>query len=180
MLEIVAVIGPIILGIAGMILGYIFQRSQLIQQQREDERREIYKKLNDFYGPALQYLGKSRELYERFTALRDPGFRTLTALLKGETFEGNDKVLLEQIVDITSKLEELILLRSGLVDDEELRNLLAKASAHFTIIRLAYEGNLRGEADRFEDYVYPRELNQKLEEQTVKLKVRLAELNTVH
>jgi len=179
MLDNIEVIGPIVLGIAGMILGYYFQRSQLKQKQREDERKEIYKKLNEFYGPFQQYLGKSAELYKRFTAPRPAGFRTLIALLEGEEFEGNDAVLLNEIIEITERLEQLILSQSGLIDDKELRDLLAKAGAHFRILRLAYDGALTGEVERFGDYVYPRELGPKIEEQIDKLRARLDELNTM-
>jgi hypothetical protein len=177
MLATIEVIGPIILGIAGMILGYYFQRSQLKQKQREDERKEIYKKLNEFYGPIQQYLGKSRELYDRFTASRGANFRTLIALLAGEKFEGNDAVLLKQIIDIDERMEDLIITHSGLIDDAELRELLAKVGAHFRILRLAYDGVLTGEVERFEDYVYPRGLGPKIEDQIKKLKTRLDELN---
>jgi hypothetical protein len=179
MLDKIGVIGPIILGIAGMVLGYIFQHSQLKQQQREYERKEIYKKLNEFYGPVQQYLGKSYELYGMFTASRPADFRTLIALLEGRKFEGNDKVLLDQIVEIINKVEDLLLKNSGLVDDKELRELLAKAGTHFRVLQLAYQGILAGEVERFQDYVYPRDLNQKIDEQIEKLKARLNELNTM-
>lgn len=179
MLEFLKVVGPIVLGIAGMVLGYVYQRTQLKQAQREDERKEIYQKLNEFYGPVQHYLAKSNELYKRFTAFRPAGFRTLIALLEGQRFEGNDKVLLEQILEIVAKVEELILSRSGLVDDTELRELLARAGTHFRFIGLAYEGLLVGEADRFKGYVYPRELNEKVDKQIEKLKARLNELNTM-
>ena len=67
--------------------------------------------------------------------------------------------------------------RSGLVDDPELQFLLAKAGAHFRIIRMAYNKKLIGETERFKDYVYPRELNTKINEKINKLEKQLKELD---
>src|SRR5262249_13420485 len=97
-------LGPIIVGLTGLIIGYIYNRHSLRQKQFEDERKEIYKKLNSFYGPLRQLRGISAQLYEMLRANRDKNFRTLVALLNGEKFEGNDKVLLEQILTISKKI----------------------------------------------------------------------------
>jgi len=67
----------------------------------------------------------------------------------------------------------LIISKGGLIDEEDLRKLLARAGAHFNIIRLAYKGDLSGEMDKFKDYVYPRELNGKIEERINKLQQKL-------
>ncbi len=153
-------------------------RRTLVQKQQDDERKEIYKKLNSFYGPFRQLLGKSFELYGLFTRSREPDFRTLTALLAGEKFEGNDKILLEQILKITDEMDKLILNNSGLIDDEGLKQVLQKASAHFTILKLASEGHIAGEQERFKDHVFPRDLTPKIEEEISRLKNRLDQLNT--
>ena len=179
MLEIIKAIGPILLGLAGLALGYYFNRRQIKQKNIEEERKEIYKKLNSFYGPLRQLLGISFELYERLRASRPEDYRTLVSLLKGEKFEGNDKILLEQILEVEKAMDKLILEQSGLVDNEELHRLLSKAAAHFRLLRLAYEGNLTGQADRFKDHVFPRELTPKIEEEIRKLKARLDQLNTM-
>ncbi|MFC1976364.1 hypothetical protein ACFLXQ_08185 [Chloroflexota bacterium] len=179
MIENIGMIATVVLGFLGMILGYSFQRLQLKLKQREDERKEIYKKLNDFYGPVQQYLRKSEVLYKRFASTRPDGFRTLVALLEGEKFEGNDAVLLEQIIEIIVEVEKLILTQGGLIDDREIRDLFAKAGTHFRILQLAYHGKLKGDVERFEGYVYPRELNQVIEDEIQKRKARLDELNTV-
>lgn len=128
-------------------------------------------------APLRQLRGISSELYGRFTANRSGDFRTLIVLLKGEKFEGNDKILIEQILEVSEKIDDLILKNSGLVDDPELNRLLYRASTHFRILRLAYHGNLVGDVERFEDYVFPRELDKKIEEQIKRLKRRLEELN---
>lgn len=170
-------VGTMVVGLAGLLVGYLYNKRLLDENKHAEERKEISKKLNSFYGPALFLLDTSYELYERFTHPRGEDFRTLVALLDGEKFEGNDAVLLQQIFEVTAKLEELIYTQSGLVEDEELQKLMARAGAHFRILRLAYKGNLTGDKERFEDDVFPRELTAKLREQSEKLENRLAELN---
>jgi len=49
-----------------------------------------------------------------FRPAPDENFRALTALLEGKKFEGNDKILLEQIIDVSKKLDELIVKRIGM------------------------------------------------------------------
>lgn len=179
MLEFFKTIGPIIVGLAGLLVGYYYNKRLLAQKNHEDERKEIYKKLNSFYGPMKQLLGVSFELYERLTSSRPKGFRTLVALLNGEKFQGNDKILLEQILDVEEHMDRLILEQSGLVDDEELQKLLSKVSAHFRLIRLAYKGDLVGQAERFEGNVFPREITGKIEKEIARLKSRLDVLNAM-
>lgn len=176
-LELLKVAGPIIVGIIGILAGVWYNERMIRQKKHDDERKEIYKKLNSFYGPLLQLLGISRELYERFTFGQSEEFRTLVALLGGERFEGNDKILLEQILVVTQAIEKLIMENSGLVDDVKLQELLARAGAHFRILRLAYYGDLTGEVHRFSGHVFPNELTPTVEQQIKKLQARLEELN---
>ncbi len=178
-LEYIKTFGPVIIGLAGIIFGYLLNIKTLRKSQIEDERKEIYSKLNEFYGPFQQLNQKNFMLYGLFRVGKDENFRTLTALLEGKKFEGNDKQLLEQIILNDKELEKLIISKSGLVDDGELREILAKATTHFNVISLAYTGNLKHEPLRFSGYVYPRELEGKIEEQIVKLKKRLVEINKI-
>ncbi len=78
---------------------------------------------------------------------------------------------------VSKKLDSLILDNSGLIDSPELRETLSKAGAHFRILRLAYEGDLTGDEERFKANVFPRELDQQVDNQIKKLKLRLDELN---
>jgi hypothetical protein len=74
-------------------------------------------------------------------------------------------------------MEEMILTNSGLIDDEELKQVLQRASAHYTLLRLAYEGQITGQIERFKEHVFPRELTPKIEAEIARLKGRLEELN---
>jgi len=106
-----------------------------------------------------------------------------------------DKELLAQIFEVGQKMENLIVEKAGLVDDPELRfnykadplvtdaeiegsGLLTFVKAHFQIIRLAAMGKLRGETGRFKNYVFPREINIKIENNIQKLQNELTQLNS--
>jgi hypothetical protein len=150
----------------------------LVEKKHEDERREIYKKLNEFYGPYQQLLETSRQLFENVFIYNKPNeWVTLIELLNGKELQGNDKEVFEQILDISTKLEGLRINSSGLVEDVELQKILAKAGTHFIIVKLAYEKKILGDIDRFKNYYYPQELNSMLERKINLLQQRLNELN---
>jgi hypothetical protein len=66
-------------------------------------------------------------------------YRTVIALLKGHQFEGVDAWVLKRIVDIGKQCAELIRSKTGMVDDNELQELLARASTHYWIIAELFE-----------------------------------------
>lgn len=171
------IIGPIFIGLVGVLLAFYTSVMAIKNKQHDDERAEIYKKLNEFYSPFEQLRKKSFRLYQLFTEGKDDSFRTLPALLRGDKFSENNQKLLEEIIRIDEKLEKLILDKSGLIDQGEIRDLLAKAATHFHIITQAFNGQLHGEPDRFNNYVFPRELDGKISEQINTLKERLNKLN---
>lgn len=180
MLEFIKAMGPIIVGLAGLYIGYRYNERSLTQKSHEDERKEIYKKLNSFYGPVRQLLGLSFEFYEVLRLSRpEENFRTLLFLLDGKTFEGNDKVVLRQILDVGQNIEQLIQEQSGLVEDKDLYELLWKLRTHIRIIQLAANGELKFEKERFEKHVFPRPVTEKIEQEIQRLNARLAELNSL-
>ncbi|KYG81662.1 hypothetical protein EV198_1869 [Roseivirga ehrenbergii] len=202
----IGAIGAFIVGIVSLILNYKTHKEQITEKRKEERRQEIYKKLNDFYGPFQSYLNASKEFYKIFMVGKPAEFRTLTFLLNKEqeyqfqdgttrkvALNQTDKELLEQILYIGQKLEDLIIEKAGLVDDPELRydfrtdadvtdaalegnGLLAFAKTHFQIIRLAHLGKFSGEIDRFKNYVFPRQLPIKIEERIVALQNEIKEL----
>ena len=150
-------------------------------QNDMEARQIIQKKLNEFYGPLIQQRIKSSKLYDKFSAKYraiDVNFSTLIHLLNNNQFQGNDKILLEQIIQLGEDSEKLIQEKSGLIDDPQLRlEILPRASTHFLLIKLAYKGDLKGNAAEFKDLTYPRELVSKLEERKVQLERDLDNLN---
>lgn len=158
------------------------QNLKTLNAQKDIETRQsIQKKLNEFYGPLIQQRIKSSKLYDKFIAkyrTNDENFSTLTYLLNNNHFEGNDKILLEQIIQLGEDSERLIQEKSGLIDDTQLRlEILPRATTHFLLIRLAYKGDLKGNSDEFKDLTYPRELISKLEIRKAQLEDDLENLN---
>ena len=144
------------------------------QKNVEEERRTLYNQLNEFYGPMQQLLNVSKDITTAFKAGRQ--FRTLTELLQGGSYSGNDAVLLKEIMSVTAQVEDLIMTQSGLVSDSDLRKTLSRAVSHFRILKLAGSGALSGQVGRFEGYVFPQELETRVDEAIARIHVRLEEL----
>jgi len=90
-----------LIGLASLVVAYLqirrsFEQTDelLEERQREEERNEIQRKLNEFYGPCQTLMRETEMLHDLFK--HDNEFRTLTELLEGREFTGNDRVLLEQ------------------------------------------------------------------------------------
>jgi hypothetical protein len=108
----------------------------------------------------------------------------------------SDISLLREIIEIEKKTEEHIIGKCGLVEEERLafnyspdpsktdinpevvRNLglLSVLLAHFRVLRMAFEGKILAEIDRYRTFVYPRELDNILREQIRKLQTELRSL----
>ena len=203
----IAAFVSVALGILTVLMQYRTHREQIIEKRKEEKRREIHKKLNEFYGPFQQYLNASKEFYKILRKGKPNGFTVLTYLLNPEQkyrsedgekkiiLNEGDKHLLDQIFHFGQKIEDLIVEKAGLVDDPELRydfkidpsiskaklqdnGLLALAKVHFQIIRMAYSGKLHGEEERFKDYLFPRQLPDKIESRINHLQSELNELNS--
>lgn len=171
---------PAILAIFGIVVGNIINnratRKSLLSQRKNPEINEIRSSLFNFYQPMLLLLNKNRQLYDLFKLNKPQDFRTLTSLLNGVVFEGNDVILLKEIIAIDKEINELIINNKGLIKENELNTVLSNASVHFTIIDLAYNKKIIGEPERFVSYVYPRELQLMIEQEVVRLQTRLGEL----
>jgi ubiquinone/menaquinone biosynthesis C-methylase UbiE len=216
--EIVEAWGPVAVGFAAIIASFIssyvvlrrqsahneaqlkLQREQHSDQLKintrqlglvrsKEERDEIVRKLNTFYGPFRQLRTQSRILYAKFAQElmpdynekhrhEDKRFRTLRYLVRGKKFEGADLVLLRQILHLGQKQIRLIESRSGVVDKPELQELLGKLAAHIRILRLASEGKLSAaEPQDYENIVFPLEVDGAIESAILRLQDRLTELS---
>lgn len=166
----------VIIALLTIITNYLLNRLQFRDKILESEREEIYKKLNEFYGPFLQLRHSSSKLHERFKNGRK--FSTLVELLKGNEFDGNDKVLLEEIIRLGLECQKLIKDKAGLIDDYELRaKHLPIANRHYFTIQKAAEGKLKGESIRFNIDKFPKEIDTILEQRFAGLQERLTEIN---
>lgn len=125
----------------------------------KDEKDEIVKKLNSFYGPSKELRTQSKILYGKFALKAAPEyqkatgtrFRTLRYLLEGKTFDVQDTEILIQILQIGQEHLKLIEAHMGLVDKPELQDLLGTLGAHVRILQLAFDKKLTGPPEAFED-----------------------------
>ena len=133
-------------------------------------------------------------------------FRVLNHLLNPERIYSNgekvvltnsERVILGQIFDIGNDVIKLIDSKGGLIDDRELtetyipdpnitdiefdeeKTLLSLTRTHFRIIKLAYEGALADspDVDKYEKFVYPRELNSVLAKKTEEIKSEIEQID---
>src|SRR5258705_4660041 len=151
----------------------------------KEERDEIIKKLNDFYGPFKELRTQSKILYGKFALELRPGyegatgtrFRTLRYLLEGCTLDVQDTEILTQILQIGSEQVKLIESQMGLVDRPELQDLLGTLAAHIRILQLAFNKKVTGPADAFEDMLFPLSIDGAIESAILRLQDRLNELS---
>lgn len=151
-------------------------RAALAQKANETELDAIERKLDDFLGPYLQ-LSHTNRLLQRNLRERQPdpeAFRTMILLLDPawrDRLSIGDRTLVEEIIKIDGQLELLIRRSAGLVD-ATIQPYLARASAHFRMIRLAFKGKLDNDPDRYAKYVYPRSLDAVLNLEVARLQGR--------
>lgn len=191
-------IGPTVVGLGSLVVTIFISfcslkrnaeltRRSIEEKAREEDRKSIREKLDQFYGPFTQFRGLSKHFYDIFTSrisedlkveYRDAEgkFRTLIALTRGHKFAGVEKNLLDEIVRIGAESEKLILEKVGLVDDVDLQKLFWKAATHYRIIRLASEDKLTGGGAEFDSFTFPYELDSKIEEKMNSLNKRLEQL----
>jgi SAM-dependent methyltransferase len=194
--------GPIVVGLCAAILVFVAQliaiwfqnrqfrkqndisRDQLELQKTKDEREDILKRLNSFYGPIRALRFESLILYRRFGLSlkadyrqKRERFRTLLFLLKGEQLGPQDRKILDQIITINDRILSLIEGQSGVVDTPELQFLLGKLGAHIRVLKLASERKITGPEEVFKDEVFPLAIDGAIESAILRLQDRLKELN---
>lgn len=184
--------GPVLSGIASAVASTIVAlvgvrmalrntQATLYQKSNEAEVKELQARLNDFYGPFNQ-ISRENELVSREFRDRhkknDPNFRTLIALLDEQwrtALDKSDKALVDRMIQNGSDLRKLIRDKSGLVD-VKIVPILAKAAAHFAVLEMASKGEIEAEPGRFDEYVYPRELDPAIEKEINRLNDRIRTL----
>ena len=176
-LELIKTTGPIIVGLGAIIASYFFNKKMLRLKKNEDRINLINKKLTEFYGPFQHYRETTTLIYRRFSSGKDDNFKTVRELLSGKKFTGNDKILLNEILKLNEKIEDLILSKAGLIEDTKLRSdVLPRFSSHILLLRLICKGKIKGEFDRFEDDIFPQEIDIEIERRINELQTELKEI----
>jgi len=179
---VVAAIIAAIVSLPGIIMNIRSQKVQRIQS----ERNEVYKKLNDFYGPIRLLLRNSDELYKLLKTsvqkrlVEGYNYRTLPFILEGKEFNKTEDALIKRIIEIGKKIEEIIEKNAGLIDDDDLNEVMISLSTHIRILRMAYNGDFQQGKDSIKllkDRTFPNEITGKVNATFNKFKARLDELN---
>ena len=108
----------------------------------------------------------------------------------------SDRMIISEIVEIERKIEDLIVEKGGLVEDKRLMfdyyegtefkpyhpttissTSLANLITHFRVLRLAFEGKIAGEVERYKSFVFPRETVKLIHENYERLHRELEALN---
>jgi hypothetical protein len=145
------------------------------QKANELEIAALEKWLSEFFGPFIQLSQENKRLAELLRSRQgDDNFRTLKALLDSawnRTANSTDLQLVDQIVRNGLLLRSLIRKKAGPVSPA-VQEVLAKASAHFTILDMANRGLLTEKTESFGEYVYPRDLDGILDAERVRVESR--------
>lgn len=185
------------------------QNRRTIREIRAGERRKfLTAALEQLLIPLQSHLNASFALYKIFASdkgkivtliyLLDPEGYVFKGVPGGLKLSDADKKILEEIIEIGKRIEDLLMTKGGLIDDPVLTkaytpdptrteaspealkglSLFAIAIAHFRVLRLAYAGAVRGEIERYKDFMYPRELNDKVSDAIQRTKAELQQLST--
>jgi len=164
---IVGDLGPTIAGLIGLWLAFAGIVRPLRATRIENRIDQLETRLNNFYGPYYHLRKKSASLYVKLKQpyLNESDFSVLRKILSGFKFNGNDAVLIEEIIEIGVQCEELIAKNSGYIDKGNLRDdLLPRVSIHYRMLKLAYEGKVASEVTRLGDMTFPRGIDDVLHE----------------
>jgi hypothetical protein len=181
-----AVIAAIIAALVTLPSVFLSFRSLRIQRL-QSERNEIYKKLNDFYGPMRLHLKSSKELYDLFAGsitkrlkLNPKEFRTLPFLLNGDELNATESALFKQIIAIGKRMEVIIGRNAGLIDDDNLHKDMIKLCTHIRIIRMAYNKEFLTGSEKevlLECKTFPNDITKSIDKTFYEFKNRLNKLN---
>ncbi|WP_132011901.1 MULTISPECIES: hypothetical protein [unclassified Flavobacterium] len=167
-----------------------------------EKRQVIENKLNQFYIPLRHHLEHSKTLFKIFVKDKPQNFRTLTYLLDKNQIYGsnnvqvvlnkNDKSLIKTIIKVGTKIENLIHEKSYLIGDdiefvqnytprteyahityERDMTLLSLLISHLITIRMAFNEDLSGQINKFEGFVFPNEVNVRVNEKINELERKI-------
>lgn len=139
-------------------------RATTIQKANEKELESLQSKLDDFYGPYLQLSKTNQLIADDFKSRHSsPKHMRILLLLLDPTWrhslKSGDQAFIEEILAIDGKLLDLIQDKSGLTSNV-IQEYLWRAASHFRIIKMAFDGKLENDPQRFIHHAYPKQLDE--------------------
>lgn len=167
-----------------------------------EKKQIIENKLNEFYIPLRHHLEHSNTLYKILKKDKPNDFKTLIYLLERNSKKSddvakfklnkNDISLIKAILKIGKNIEKLIHEKSYLIGDdnefvkeyvpriefanetyEKNMTLLSLLSSHIVTIRMAFNDDLSGQINKFKGFVFPNEVNIRVNEKIDELENKL-------
>jgi hypothetical protein len=177
--------------IVAVIIGYLTARHTLKiaksnsdaaiwQKANELELKDIQARLDGFYGP-FRHTSQVNMLMNRDLRSRqnDGGFILIEKLFDQawrNNLSAGEQALLGEIAAKAKELREFIAAHLGMMDEKVLP-YLARVSAHYRMIELAYDNELGTDPEPFVDrYVFPRQIDDVLRLEVERLERRRAVL----
>lgn len=168
-----------------------------------EKKQIIENKLNEFYIPLRHQLEHSNTLHKILKKDKPDDFKTLIYLLNRNNKKSekvikyklikNDISLIKAILKIGKNIEKLIHEKSYLIGDdnefvkeyvpsakfsnekyEKNMTLLSLLSSHIVTIRMAFNEDLSGQVDKFEHFVFPNEINLRVDEKINELEKKVS------
>ncbi len=168
----------------GVVIGGVIASIPALLNAREErqrkQREKLEKQLELFYNPLLFLMARNRNLYKILKKQRPEetqDARTLGLLIDNAKLSDKEEIILQDILKNNDEIRALILKQSGLIQGEDLRNDLIQLVGHHDIIHLAKEHKLKGTSSDYADYVYPRNVDTKVENKVIELEKKIDELS---
>ena len=131
--------------------------------------------LNELYGPLLLLIEQNTILARKLREGKgDPKKWRLLDHLPEVLKNPQDKALVDAIMDIDAKIENLIITKGGLVSSSEPPESFKLFLGHYRILKFAIDGNERTYVTEFE--YYPREINTDVRKTHYKIKLEIDEM----
>ncbi|UQA51968.1 class I SAM-dependent methyltransferase [Vibrio sp. ED002] len=179
----------------------------LEREKNKEEILKAKEKIEKFYGPINSLLEESRIIYKYFAVQeklqyekngdyfralnfftepeqKNDKSRILNKIKISPPKSGADKLslhdreLFSHIIDISDKITDLIENQSGHVDNPALHILLGKLTAHYRIVKSAFEGKISEQNTHLDDVVFPLEINGAINSEINKLLLIINKKNT--
>lgn len=153
----------------------IISANKSVDRQKADK---LQKDLENFYYPFLLLSKKTTQLYMALHQVnKEDCCSCLVYLLNGKRFDGNALVIWKEIIVNNKKLNELIIKYSSIINNKALRDDLSKLSTHYTMLELANDNLLKGNADILSEYMFPSSVIENIENEIEKIEKNIEDLS---
>ena len=145
------------------------------------ELEQLNTVLSTFHTPFLVRTQANHNMAQDLrNRLGQPGYRMLTSLLEPGWYDAlaeADRAIVDEVCNTGEELRTFIETKSGGVSPA-LAGHLARASAHFRMLKLAHQGKLGNDPDLVKQYVYPRALDLALNADRDRIVLRIRTLRS--